>query len=114
MGSAGIGLVSPVPASGFDLLVPPLAIVTGGATFEIRFAWMMLNADICSPGPSLPSQVAVFQVLPHVVPPLGAPEHCLAAPWAEARNLGIIKFVVKGAICVVAAIQRERYALNDG
>lgn len=104
----------PVPALGFPLLVPPLSAVTGAATFEIRFDWITLSADICSPIPIRPSHVAVFHVLPHVVPPLGAPEHCFAAPCADALSLGMMVFAVKGAICVVAAIQRERNALKDG
>ena len=81
-GSATCEGLSPLlPAAGFPLLVPPLAAVTGGETFEIRFAWMTLRADICSPTPYLPSQVFVFHVRPQVEPSL-PPLHWPAAPCA--------------------------------
>ena len=96
------------PADGLLLLVPPLAMLTGPATFCIRFAWIIDMALICSPTPWLLSHVLFIQWRPHMVFPRGAPEHCPAAPVAEAFSFGMMKLVVNGAICVVAASHRER------
>ena len=68
-------------------------------------------AAICSPTPALPSYCSPWI---HLRPQaLFAPLHCCAAAWAEARSLGTSRSCVNGAICVVAAIQREEYALNE-
>lgn len=111
--STKIGLSPDEPADGFPLLVPPVLAVNGGGTLVIKLAWITLNADICSPTPCFPSQVDEYHVRPQVIP-LEPPEHCAAAPLAQVCNLGTMKLDVKGAICVVAAIQRERYALKEG
>ena len=39
---------------------------------------------------------------------LFGPLHCFAAAWADARSLGMSRSCVKGAIWIVAAIQRVR------
>ena len=100
------------PAEGSPLLVPPSLAVTGGGAVAIRDDWMTSSALICSPTPVLPSHVGPrFHLIPQVLP--GAPTHCPAAACAEALSFGKIFSVVNGAIFVVAAIHRARYALKD-
>ena len=107
--------VSPLPADGSLGLEPPRLAVTGTDMLEIRLAWKTDIALICSPTPDSPSYVYCHHRRPHVVP-AAPPEHCWAAPWAEAASFVMMKLVVAatGTIWVVTAIQRERYALKEG
>lgn len=109
---SGLAPGPPTPADGSPLLVPPVELVTGGATLVIRFDWNTSIALICSPMPLLPSHFSSVHFNPQLVP-LFPPVHVFAAARAEARSFGMMWSYVKGAICVVAAIQRAMYALNE-
>ncbi len=111
---SSVGLVAlPLPALGFPLLVPPVVFVSGAWTCWIRFDWITSRADISWPIPLVPSHVALLvHFRPHVLP-LAPPEHCRAAAVAEVLSLSMIVLYVHGAIFVVAAIHRDRYALKD-
>ena len=102
-----------MPALGFPTLVPPDVLVTGGLTKSIILLNTISIAAICCPAPWLPSQFEPsLQLSPHIRP-LAPPEHCNAAALAEEARAGIIWPLVKAAICVVAARDRARYALNE-
>jgi hypothetical protein len=51
-----------------------------------RFATIAFNALKSCPRPDVPSHSLELQSLPHVVP-FSPPEHCAAAPLAEARRM---------------------------
>jgi hypothetical protein len=102
----------PNPAFGSPFEVPPELAAAGFLALSISVACTAASADICSPTPVYPSHCPEFQFLPHLLP-VSPPEHCCAAPSAEAWSLGIITSRVKGASWMVPASQRDRYALKE-
>jgi hypothetical protein len=101
------------PAAGSPVLVPPVVFVNGGCTESIRLESITSIAAICCPAPIVSSHLdPLAQDNPHIRP-FGPPEHCFTAATAEAANTGMICGLVKEASCVVAAIQRVRYALKE-
>lgn len=85
-------------------------LTTGGAAEETSNPWMTSRALICCPGPDIASFDPVYHFVPQA---LASPTQILAAADADLVRYVVMVAFVKGAIWVVAHMNRARYALKE-